>query len=791
MASLALAMGLNILIFSFTSPVLVKAMPYPEPDRLLDVSMAPPGKPEARGPLTHPLYLLLRDRTSAAFEAVGVFDAGRSANLSGDAGGLAERLDGHRITATGLAALAATPLLGRLPVVAEEQTAATPTILLSYQLWQRRFAGREDVVNQTVKIDGQPTLILGVMPKGFGLLDNSSDAWFTFGFDPSPAQETQHSLRAVGRLKPGVSIAQAQAAVKLALDEYARMFPDRDKGWTVELTPWREARFGALRQPLTMLQLAVGGMLLLLCVNLAVLQLARTRSGERSAVLAPGEHRPRVVLIRSLMLSLDGWVIGAVVTLLGLPALRALTPRVLPRLDEVRFDAAVAVFGAVLCVLTGLVIGIVPAWRASRPDTTGELAGSGGHVWRGRVGATVLVTLVALQMALAFVLLAGAGLAIRAFVDLRGRNVGIDSSGLLAFDVHLPRDPYVTPNVAQVGSIEIAEYSPAGAALYDRIHAALRATAGVVQAAGVGTKPFTAAPFVQFWIEEQEHTPDNQIAAQYLAVTENYFNTMGIRVIRGRDFSPVDQRDSPRVILVNEALAREHWPNGDPIGQRLTLTFHPNDGEPPREIVGLVADTLPFRGASEVPPLIYLLHRQQAARQRASLEGRRTVMSFIVRTTGDSPVRTAGDPRALGGAVRELVGKVDVTTPVTAIRTVESYLNDGQVRLLQFAATLLGIFALVALVTGVAGIYGLTSYGVTERRKVLTLALRAVAAVVIGAALGLSVWWRLGTVIAPFLTNVTVTPSDPVPLVVTAGVLLATALVACLVPALRATKAGR
>ena len=154
---------------------------------------------------------------------------------------------------------------------------------------------------------------------------------------------------------------------------------------------------------------------------------------------------------------------------------------------------------------------------------------------------------------------------------------------------------------------------------------------GVVQAAGVGTPPFTAAPFVQFWIEEQEHTPDNQIAAQYLAVTENYFNTMGIRVIRGRDFSPADQLDSPWVILVNEALARQHWPSGDPIGQRLSLTFHPNDGEPPREIVGLVADTLPFRGASEVPPMIYLLHRQQAAQQRASLEGRRTVMSFIVR----------------------------------------------------------------------------------------------------------------------------------------------------------------
>ena len=185
MTSLAFGIGLNILIFSFTSPVLLKAMPYPEPDRLLDVSMAPPGKPEARGPLTPPLYFLLRDRTSAAFDAVGVFDAGRSANLSGDAGGPAERLDGHRITATGLAALGATPLLGRLPVAAEEQTGATPTMLLSYQVWQRRFGGRADVVGQTVKVDGQPTLILGVMPEGFGLLDNSSDAWFTFGFEPS------------------------------------------------------------------------------------------------------------------------------------------------------------------------------------------------------------------------------------------------------------------------------------------------------------------------------------------------------------------------------------------------------------------------------------------------------------------------------------------------------------------------------------------------------------------------------------------------------------------------------
>ncbi len=204
-------------------------------------------------------------------------------------------------------------------------------MVLSYPLWQQRFAGRADVVNQTVKVDGQPTLILGVMPEGFGLLDNSSDAWFTFGFEPAPGQETQHNLRAIGRLKPGVSMAEAQAAVKVALDEYAQMFPNRDKGWTVELTPWREARFGGMRQPLTMVQLAVGVMLLLVCVSLAVLLRARTASrGRRSAPdRAAGRRARRKPAARARRRcdrasSSRRW---------GLPALREITPTALPRLE--------------------------------------------------------------------------------------------------------------------------------------------------------------------------------------------------------------------------------------------------------------------------------------------------------------------------------------------------------------------------------------------------------------------------------------------------------------------------
>jgi putative ABC transport system permease protein len=772
-ASLAVAMGLNVLIFSFTSPVLFKALPYPEPDRLLDVSMAPPGKPEAKGAVTPGLYLLLRDKTSAAFEAIGAVDAGRSANLAGDATGPAERLDGHRISATGLAALGARPLLGRLPLAADEQASAAPTMVLSYPVWQRRFAGRADVAGQTVKVDGQPTQILGVMPEGFGLLDNSSDAFFAFGFEPPAGQETQHNLRALARLKPGVSMAEARAAVKVALDEYAQKFPNRDEGWTVELTPWREARFGGMRRPLTMVQLAVGVMLLLVCVSVAVLMRARTVLGERSAVLASRQIGPGIVLAESLLLALGGGAIGAALMALVLPALRDITPTVIPRLSEVGFDARVIAFTLVLIVVVALAVAILPALRASRIDTA----------TRGWLGAMAFATLVAVQVALAFVLIAAAGLAMRAVGDLRGRDVGINSAGLLCADVYLPRDPYVTRKVSDTGGPEIAEFNPAGAALYDRIRAALQTTPGVVQAAGVGTHPFAANPFVQLWIGDAEHTPENRVAAQYLAVTENYFNTVGIRLVRGRDFSAADQPDSLWVVLVNETLAKQQWPNGDPIGQRLTLTFSPNDEEAAREVVGLVADTIPFRGASEVPPLVYVLHRQQATAQRASLESRRTVMSFIV--------RTSGDPLALGDAVRAQVGKVDPTTPVASIRTVESYLNAGQTALLQYGETLLGIVALVALVAGAMGVYALTAYGVAHRQSLLALGLFVVAAVVIGAAAGWAGWMRIASVIESFLTNLTVAPADPVPLVVTGGIVLVTALVVFVVGARRPTTAGR
>ncbi len=447
----------------------------------------------------------------------------------------------------------------------------------------------------------------------------------------------------------------------------------------------------------------------------------------------------------------------------------------LPRLSEVRFDAGVVAFTVVLVVLVTLVVGILPASRASRTDTA----------TKGWLGAMTLVALVAVQVALAFVLIAATGLAMRAVGDLRGRDVGINPAGLLSADVYLPREPYVTRNVSGAGSAEIAEFSPAGAALYDRIRAALQTMPGVVQAAGVGTHPFASNPFVQFWIGDLEHTPDNQVAAQYLAVTENYFNTVGIRIVRGRDFSAADQPDSPWVVLVNETLAKQQWPDGDPIGQRLTLTFSPNDEEPAREVVGLVADTIPFRGASEVPPLIYVLHRQQAT--AAARLARRPAHGDVVHRSyvGRSARARRCGPSAGRQGRRHDPGGVD-----SHRRVVSQCRSDRAAAVWRDAAR-----HFRARRTGRGCRGRLRPHRLRRRPSSIGAHARPLRR---GGGRHRS---GCGTgpagcgspsVIASFLTNLTVTPSDPMPLVVTGGVILVTALVVFLVRgARRPATAGR
>ena len=470
------------------------------------------------------------------------------------------------------------------------------------------------------------------MPPSFEVFDGSSDAWMPFGFAPAAAQGSARWLRGVARLKPGVTREQAAAEAQNVAREYERAFPDRGK-WMLTLRPLDEAFFGGMRQPLLLLQAAVGLVLLIACANLAALILTRAVSRQRELAVraALGQSRASIVtqlMIESLLLSLAAGVVGAFATWVSLRPLVALTPAWFPRLDAVGIDARVFLFCLGVCVAASVIFGLIPALQASRPNLVRALHESGARTSGSRSRMLQLQGLVVVQVALAFVLLIGAGLVIKTLVRLQGVNLGIETSGLLSLEVQLPRAVYMKDNVGTAPGITLVDYSPAGPLLIDRFHEALQQVPGVVRAAGAMVAPLTGHPGVEFLLEGAPASGKPTFTA-YEMVTPDYFATLGTRLVRGRDFNAGDQANTPWVVVVNEAFARTYWPGQEALGKHLTFQFYRKDGELPREVVGVVADTRQFRGETDVQPLVFALHRQQLVRQRASLEVLRMRTSFV------------------------------------------------------------------------------------------------------------------------------------------------------------------
>ena len=793
--SLSLGIGVNTLMFSFMNAALLQPLPYPDAGRLVMIHMSPENSPGTFGSLSPPMFFLLRDHTQS-FDAVGVYDFGRQVNLTDDtSGAAAERLSGHRISSTALQALGVKPLLGRIHAPAEDLSGAEPAIILSYGVWQRRFGGRADIVGQSALIDGQSTAIIGVMPASFELFDGSSDAWMPFGFAPAAAQGSARWLRGVGRIKSGITLEQASAEAVGIAREYERAFPDRGK-WKVTLQPLDEAFFGGMRQPLLLLQTAVGLVLLVACANLAALILTRAVSRQRELAVrsALGQSRGSIVsqlMIESVLLSLAAGVVGAFATWVALKPLVALTPAWFPRLDAVGIDARVFLFCLGVCVIASLVFGLIPALQVSRPNLVRALHESSARSSGSRSRMLQLQGLVVVQVMLAFVLLIGAGLVIKTLVRLQGVNLGIDTSQLLSLEVQLPRAIYMKENVGTAPGITLVDYNPAGPMLIDRFHEALQQIPGVVRAAGATIAPLSGHPGVEVMLEGAAATGKPTFSS-YEMVTPDYFATLGMKIVRGRDFSAGDQANTPWVAVVNETFARTFWPGEEALGKHVTFKFYNKDGEQPREVVGVVADTRQFRGETEAQPLVYAVHRQQLVRQRASLEVLRMRTSFVM--------RTSGDPLALAATVRAALARVDPGIPVLQLRTVDSYLN-AQLQGQRFIATLFTIFAAVALGIGVIGIYGVTAHAVSDRYRefgirralgagtgnLLGLVMRrSMIILLVGVALGTGSAIAATRFLEAFLWGVT--PSDPATFLTIAAILVATGIVACLVPGTRATR---
>ena len=793
--SLSLGIGVNTLMFSFMNAVLLQPLPYPDADRLVMVTMTTEDNPGNFGPLSPPMFFMLRDHAQS-FDAVGAYDFSRQVNLTDATSGLAaERLSGHRISSSALQALGVKPLLGRFHTPAEDLSGAEPTIVLSHALWQRRFGGRADIVGQSAIVDGQSTAIIGVMPPSFEMFDGSSDAWIPFAFAPAAAQGSARWLRGVARLKPGVTREQAAAEAQSVAREYERAFPDRGK-WMLTLRPLDEAFFGGMRQPLLLLQAAVGLVLLIACANLAALILTRAVSRQRELAVraALGQSRASIVtqlMIESLLLSLAAGVVGAFAAWASLGPLVALTPAWFPRLDAVGLDARVFLFCLGVCVAASIIFGLIPALQASRPNLVRALHESGARTSGSRSRMLQLQGLVIVQVALAFVLLTGAGLVIKTLVRLQGVDLGIDTSGLLSLEIQLPRAVYMKDNVGTAPGITLVDYSVAGPHLIDRFHEALQQVPGVVRAAGAMVAPLNGHPGVEFLLEGAPASAKPTFTA-YEMVTPDYFATLGTRLVRGRDFAVGDQANTPWVVVVNEAFARTYWPGQEALGKHLTFQFYRKDGELPREVVGIVADTRQFRGDTDVQPLVFALHRQQLVRQRASLEALRMGTSFVIRANGD--------PMALAASVRAALNRVDPGIPVLRVRTVDSYLK-AQLQSPRFIATLFTIFAAVALGIGVIGIYGVTAHGVSDRYRefgirralgartsnVLGLVVRrSLIILLVGVALGVGASLALTRFVENFLWGVT--RSDPATFATIAAILVGTGIVACLVPGTRATR---
>jgi putative ABC transport system permease protein len=792
--SLALGIGANTTIFSVINGTLLNRLPYKDPARLMILWNVPLNRPDFRGSATAQQYLAWKNNTKTFASMGGLY--GRPANLGGDRSNPAESIERSQFTASMWDVLGVKPLIGRVFTPEEDQDGKpAPVAVLSYRFWQRRFGGSNAVLGQKVVIDGDPTEIIGVMPENFTFFENT-DFWSPMGFLPQQLTSVASFLIVGGRLNDGVSGAQAQAEMDTIATDLRQSFPDREKNRGVHIEDMSNALTLGLRELLMILQGAVLFVLLIACANVAGLLLARAsaRRTEVSVRTALGAARSRVIrqlLTESLLLALSGGALGSLLGWAGTRLIVSTVPQDALPIDKIGVDWTVLGYTAGVSILTGLIFGIVPALQASKVDLATSLKESGRSGMDGSARQRVRQVLVTAQIGLALVLLIGAGLMMNTFLKLRGNDLGANPSNLLTFEFRFPQGELMTP-VGQFRGMGLWEIKPAVGLTYDRLFQRIQSIPGVTSAAAISRPPLTGTLRMPFTIPGKpapDPGTDVDMLAAYNAITPNYFKTMEIPLLRGRDFAVTDSAAAPPVLIISKTMAERWFPNEDPIGQRISLDFVPN--EVPREIVGIVGDTKnTFQQRPE--PVVYVPQIQQTKTWEGPAWNFRAAMYFVM--------RTPGDPNSLVPAVKQAVTEIDSTKPAALIRTVESYLNDNlsEARLFMM---LLGVFGISAAVLAATGIYGTMAYAVAQRtreigirvalgasgRDVLSLVVRqTVLMIAIGVVGGLAGAFGLTRLLKNYLWQVS--PTDPITFIAVSIGLVLIAVLACLVPTRRAVR---
>jgi putative ABC transport system permease protein len=768
--TLALGIGANSAIFSVVNGVLLKPLPYPESDRLIGVYHTSDG---GRATMSGPNFTDIA-RMATTLEAVAAI-ATSGAILTGE--GEPTRLRIASVSAAFFDVLRVQPALGRRFNPDENTPGKTRIVILSHALWEQRFGGDPRAIGKRIALDGVPREVVGVMPRGFAY-PSDRQAWMPIDYDAAFVSQQRASwyLDVIARLKPGVTPEQSAAEVETLGRNLERQHPSANADVGMTTLPLLEAMVGDVRRSVMILLGAVAFVLLIACTNVANLLLARAaaRGSEMAVRTALGAGRGRLVrqlLTESVVLSVLGAALGLLLAGWGVDLLTNLKPEGIPRLDNVRVDATVIFFTVAMAMLTGVLFGLVPAFAATRGLSASLKEGGRGAV-TSRGGTRLRGGLVIAELALAVMLLAGAGLLMRSFVKLQAVDPGFKPEQALTFELALPDARYLQD--AQ------------RLAFYDDLMPRLRALPGVRSASAVLFLPLSGADFViSFDVGGRPPVaPADRPAMQVRVATPDYFASLGIPLKRGRLFTDDDKPGTPPVVLITESAARQYFPGEDPIGKTISLGWRRGAArrEAGGQVVGIVAGIKDAGLTEPHPPQIYLPFRQWPV----------SFMTVVM--------KTSVPPLSLSDAARAQVAAVDPSLPVSNIGTLDAVLARS-ISQQRFYMLLLTIFAAVALVLAAIGIFGVLSYAVSQRTREIgiRMALGAregsvVRLIVVQAMILVVCGVAAGTIAALFLSQTmtkmlfSVTPTDPATFASVAGLLVAVALLASYFPARRATR---
>jgi len=775
--ALALGVGANTAIFGVVNAVLLRPLAYKDADRLVTVLH------NGSGPVATANYIDWRDQ-SHSFEAMGAADYWRPNLTNTDR---PEHLYGLKVTQNMLPLLGVQPLLGRLFIAGEDQEGAEREVILSYRLWRRRFNGDGDVVGKLITLNGEAYTVVGVMPPTFHFAPfwaTHSELWVPDAFGDSIHERIGNHLRVFARLKPGVTLAQARAEMATISGRLEKEYPATNRA--VLVTPLKENVVGKIEAPLLLLLGAVGFVLLIACANVAHMLLARTsdRQKEIAVRVALGAGRGRVMtqfLTENLLLAALGGGAGLLLALGGTRALVVLSPTYIPRVEMVGIDSHVVLFLLCVTVLTALAFGLMPAMHAAAGNLSDSLKEGGRGDSDGIRRNRMRSFLVASEIALAFMLLIGAGLMIRSFFALESIDPGFNPHNVLSM-------------VVSVAGTKEAE--PARRAIFYReLLRKIGTLPGVDSVGAINHLPLAGDLWDRGFEIEGRPTPrpGEGPDAVYRIVMPGYFQAMRLPLRRGRTIGLQDDARSPGVVIINERAAREYWPTEDPIGQRITIPDKEKGESTTLTVIGVVANARQYYWASDPDPEMYLAALQSPdflGDNAGSLGAHMTYITLVVRTNGD--------PADLEHAIEKTVWSFDRNLPISEVSSMERVVADANAQP-RFEMLLLAAFGAVALLLAAIGIYGVTNYSITRRTREIGIrmslgasradvlrmvGLQALIQALTGTAAGIGG----AVVLAKLMTKMLygVQPTDPVTFGVVATVLGIAALLATYAPARKA-----